>query len=146
MVTGLSMVLAPLIVRGENDYDKDKDSHPGREDNDKGIRAEIAALQGQVTFLQSTVSGLQGQVKSLQNSNKSLQSQLTTIQSNPALALGPFVSVDPNPEVGVVGPHIKFKGANIHIESGSGSTDENDNPTGLGNLIIGYDEDPHNFR
>jgi hypothetical protein len=61
-----------------------------------------------------------------------------------ALLLGPFVSVDPNPEVGVIGPNIVFTGANVHIVSGSGSTFDNFNndPTGLGNLIIGYDEDP----
>jgi hypothetical protein len=35
-----------------------------------------------------------------------------------------------------------FSGANIHIVSGSGSTDDNRNRTGLGNLIIGYDEAP----
>jgi hypothetical protein len=70
------------------------------------------------------------------------------VQSNPALALGPFVSVDPNPEIGVIGPNITFSGANIHIVSGSGSTDDgmsvnpNATLTGLGNLIIGYDEDP----
>jgi hypothetical protein len=58
------------------------------------------------------------------------------------LALDPFVSVDPNPEIGVIGPNIIFSGANIHIVSGSGSTG---NVTGLGNLIIGYDEDPQMF-
>jgi hypothetical protein len=61
------------------------------------------------------------------------------------LALDPFVSVDPNPEIGVIGPNIIFKGANIHIVGGSGSTDDNGNRTGLGNLIIGYDEDPSRF-
>jgi hypothetical protein len=71
-----------------------------------------------------------------------LESQLHAVQSNPALALGPFVCVDPNPEIGVAGPHITFKGANIHIVSGSGMTNDNGNPRGLGNLIIGYDEDP----
>lgn len=35
---------------------------------------------------------------------------------------------------------ITFSGANIHIESGSGSTDDNESLTNLGNLIIGYDE------
>src|SRR5205823_4276431 len=49
-----------------------------------------------------------------------------------------------DPEIGVIGPNITFKGANIHIVSGSGRTDDNGNPTGLGNLIIGYDEDPKN--
>jgi hypothetical protein len=70
--------------------------------------------------------------------------QLAAVQSNKALALGPFVSVDPNPEVGVIGPNIIFSGANIHIVSGSGATndmvDQGGTPTGLGNLIIGYDE------
>ena len=37
--------------------------------------------------------------------------QLAAVQSNPALALGPFLSVDANSENGVVGPHITFKGA-----------------------------------
>jgi len=39
-------------------------------------------------------------------------------------------------------PHIIFSGANLHIVSGSGATNDNGNHTGLGNLIIGYDEDP----
>jgi hypothetical protein len=145
MVSSLCIVLAPAPGRAEND--NDKDAHPGREDNDKGIRAEIAALQAQVTSLRSTVSGLQGQVQILQNSNKSLQSQLTVVQSNPALKLGPFVTVVSGPGMidGVKGPHIYFTGANIHIVSGSGFTDDSGNPRGLGNLIIGYDEDPQKY-
>ena len=109
---------------------------PARADADeRGRSEEIQDLEAKVTSLQATVSALQNQVSSL-------QSQLTVIQSNPALALGPFVNVDPNTEIGVTGPHIIFKGANIHIVSGSGLTNDNDNPTGLGNLIIGYDEPP----
>jgi hypothetical protein len=68
------------------------------------------------------------------------------VQSNHALLLGPFVSVDPNPEIGVIGPNIIFSGANIHIVSGSGMTNDNGNPRGLGNLIIGYDEAPSAAR
>ena len=96
--------------------------------------------------LQSTVSALQSQVNSLETSNTTLQNQLAAVQSNKALALGPIVSVDPNPEIGVVGPHITFTGANIHIVSGSGMTNEGSNPRGLGNLIIGYDEAPSAAR
>jgi hypothetical protein len=96
---------------------------------------EMAGLQAKVASLQKIVSTLQRQIASLER-------QLATVQSNPALALGPFVSVHANSENGVVGPHITFKGANIHIVSGSGFTSDNDNPTGLGNLIIGYDEPP----
>jgi hypothetical protein len=135
---GLFIALAPMSLRA----DSDEGSRPRREDDDRGIRAEIAALRAQVTSLQIIVSTLQSQVHSLQDNNTTLQTHLAVIQSNHALLLGPFVSVDPNPQIGVIGPNIIFTGANIHIVSGSGRTDDNGNCTGLGNLIIGYDEDP----
>jgi hypothetical protein len=109
---------------------------PARADDDeRGGHKETEALEAKVASLQAAVSALQDQVTTL-------QTQLAAVQSNHALLLGPFVSVDPNPEIGVVGPHITFTGANIHIVSGSGMTNDNGNPRGLGNLIIGYDEDP----
>jgi hypothetical protein len=103
---------------------------PALADEDEGIRKEIAALKKQVVVLQSQVDDL--------------QEVLARVRSNNALKLGKFVTVDPNPENGVRGPNITFKGANIHIVSGSGATDDNlshgGSLTGLGNLIIGYDE------
>ena len=54
--------------------------------------------------------------------------------------LQPYISLEVNPINGVNGPHIIFSGANIHVRSGSGRTDDNNTPTGLGNLIVGYDE------
>jgi hypothetical protein len=137
-VAGLLVVVAPLAAPADND----EDSRHGREDNDKGIRAEITALQATVSALQNQVNTLQTANADLQKEITTLQTQLTAVQANHALALGPFVSVDPNPEIGVIGPNIIFSGANIHIVSGSGATDDNGNRTGLGNLIIGYDEDP----
>jgi trimeric autotransporter adhesin len=111
-------------------------SIPARADEDeRGAPGKIEALEAKVTSLQATVSALQEQISSL-------RTVLSTVQSNPALALGPYVTVDPTAQFGVVGPHITFKGANIHIVSGSGFTNDNDNPSGLGNLIIGYDEPP----
>jgi hypothetical protein len=100
------------------------------DDEEGGVRKEIAALKKEVVALQSQV--------------EALQDQLAAVQSNNALKLGKFVTVDPNPEKGVRGPNITFRGANIHIVSGSGATDDNlshgGTLTGLGNLIIGYDE------
>ena len=113
MVAGLLIAVAPLPARADNE----EDSRHGHEDKDKDIRAEIAALKAQVVDLQN-------QVNSLQTSNTMLHKQLAAIQSNHALLLGPFVNVDPNPEVGVIGPNIVFSGANIHIVSGSGATDD----------------------
>ncbi|HZF22680.1 MAG TPA: hypothetical protein VE030_04335 [Burkholderiales bacterium] len=54
--------------------------------------------------------------------------------------LQPYISLDVNPINGVNGPHIIFSGANVHVRSGSGSTHDNNTLTGLGNLIVGYDE------
>jgi trimeric autotransporter adhesin len=102
---------------------------------DEGIRHELHALQTEVASLRASVTELKQQ-------NASLQNQLAAVRSNRALLLGPFVSVDPNPEAGVVGPNITFSGANVHVVSGLGATDDNSNPSGLGNLIVGYDEPP----
>jgi hypothetical protein len=153
MVVGL-FTLAPMPAQA----DEDSDRYPRREDNEKGIRAEIAALQAEVTSLHSAVSGLQNQIRGLETANESLQDrfdslqasnaalekQLATIKANHALLLGQFVDVDFAMEKGVRAPNIIFSGANIHIESGSGATDDHGTSTGLGNLIIGYDEDPIN--
>jgi hypothetical protein len=140
MVAGLLVVVAPLPARADND----KDSGHGHEDNDKGILAKIAALEAQVAALQTANTDQQNEINSLQASNTTLQNQLANAKN--VLALDPFVSVDPNPQIGVAGPHITFHGANLHIVSGSGRTGDNLNNggsvTGLGNLIIGYDEDP----
>jgi hypothetical protein len=94
-------------------------------------QADAATIPEEIATLQAQVAALQSQVTTQQN-------QLTV--ARPVLALAPFVSVDPNPEINVRGPNIVFKGANIHIESGSGATDDHGNRTGLGNLIIGYNE------
>ncbi len=88
--------------------------------------------------LLTAITALQAQVTSLTSQVSSLQTTLTAVQNNHALALGPYVSVDSSAENGLKGPHIIFSGANVHIESGSGSTVDS---SGLGNLVIGYDED-----
>lgn len=73
-----------------------------------------------------------------------LEKKLALVASNPALQIGPFVSVDPNPENGLIGPHITFKGANVHIVDGTGSTYANGSAqSGRGNLVIGYNAIPY---
>ena len=109
--------------------------------------AQASALEAAVATLQSQVTTLQGQISSLQTSNSSLQSEVTALQNQliaaqPVLALAPYVSVTTDLQNGVVGPNIIFTGANIHIHSGSGSTNDGGMLVGRGNLIIGYDELP----
>ena len=48
------------------------------------------------------------------------------------------------------GPHVVLEAANVHIQSGSGYTDDNLSNggalTGLGNLVVGYNEEPVNLQ
>lgn len=98
----------------------------------KMLQAEVVALQGQVTTLQGQNTGLQTQVTALKNAINSTDAQN-------AFALGQFVTIDTTDTInGLAAPHIIFTGANLHIVSGSGNTVDS---TGLGNLVIGYDED-----
>jgi hypothetical protein len=167
-VLGLLLIPGPLSGQAEDE----KDARLQQDNYERALRPEIAALLNKIDRLQAAISGLQGkvgalqaanvefgnevktletseaslqtEVNSLQTNNTSLKNELAAVQSNHALALGPFVSVNPNAEIGVAGPNITFTGANIHIVSGSGSTYDKGAPRGLGNLIIGYDEDPIN--
>lgn len=108
------------------------------------------ALSGQAQINQhqlvDALFNLHEQVDVLQEQVADLQERLELVEGNDALLLDSFVGVDLSDQQGVPGPHVIFSGANVHVRSGSGSTD--DMPwagapmTGLGNLIVGYDELP----
>ena len=49
-----------------------------------------------------------------------------------------YVAVFPENMNGLNGPHVVFEGVNVHIRSGAGET--KDIHSGLGNLVIGYNE------
>ena len=66
------------------------------------IPEEIATLQAQVAALQSQVNTQNAHITTLQSQLTTQQNQLTV--ARPVLALAPFVSVDPNPEINVTGP------------------------------------------
>lgn len=88
------------------------------------LKEQVATLTAEVATLTATVASLQNTISSAGAQN--------------AIALGQYVTVDPGAENGLKGPHVIIKGANVHIESGSGGTVDT---SGLGNLVIGYDED-----
>jgi len=50
------------------------------------------------------------------------------------------VRIDDKDLNGLAGPHIIIEGANVHIQSGTGTSGDGSGPIGLGNLIIGYNE------
>jgi uncharacterized coiled-coil protein SlyX len=100
---------------------------------------KIANLEAALAAANSTIDTLQTQATQLQTQIAALQEAGSTLPAN-LQELAKYVQVDPNELEGVKGPHIIFEGVNVHIRSGSGYTDDNEAPTGLGNLIIGYDE------
>jgi hypothetical protein len=72
-----------------------------------------------------------------------MQAKIDAMESKPTSGGGipdleKYVLINPDVMNGVKGPHIIFKGVNVHVQSGSGSTA--DTTTGLGNLIVGYNE------
>jgi hypothetical protein len=88
----------------------------------------------QLAELEAAVTCLQAQVETL-------RSQINVLQASPANRLGPYLSVDtdPNPGKHMKGPTITFKGVNINIVNGLNQTRS---ANGLGNLIIEYNEEP----
>ena len=56
------------------------------------------------------------------------------------LNLVDYVEVASEDINGLSGPHVIIEGANLHIRSGSGATNDDGSATGLGNLIVGYNE------
>jgi hypothetical protein len=94
----------------------------------------VIVSQTQLASLQAAVTSLQAQVVTL-------RSQINVLQASPANRLGPYLSVDTNPNPGkhMKGPTITFSGVNINIVNGLNQTRT---ANGLGNLIIGYNEEP----
>lgn len=129
--------------------DQEKHHHSGSGSgggSSQDLPAQVTALQTQVATLTSLVTQLQTAVTAM----APLGDRVSAIEKNsggssPAVlaALAKYVAVDTNAINGVKGPHIIFRGANVHIQSGSTMTDDGGLVlTGLGNLFIGYNESP----
>lgn len=110
-------------------------------------QSEISTLRTDLTTAQSTISSLQAELSIAQTEISVAQDEISLISTNPALLLGPYVSIEEIELNNLTGPHLIFTGLNIHVRSGYGNTPEcdgllNECPpvTGLGNLIIGYNE------
>jgi hypothetical protein len=74
----------------------------------------------------------------LEQAVATLQAQIATLQG--LLTLAQHLRVETGALDGLAGPHVIVEGANVHVRSGSGATRDNGTPTGLGNLIVGYNE------
>ncbi len=92
---------------------------------------------------------LQVQIDALRQQNAQLEAQVADHEARivpletailPVADLGHYVRVQLGDINDLAGPHIIFEGANVHIRSGFGFTE--DDTTGLGNLVVGYNEKP----
>lgn len=117
----------------------------------EALQADVAGLKSQLAVLVSNEASLLSQLNAANSQIALLTSQIGALQTsgggggttNPTLtALAKYVTVDPSTINGVKGPHVIFSGVNLHVRSGSGSTADNGTSTGLGNLIVGYNEGP----
>jgi hypothetical protein len=111
------------------------------------MQAQIDALKAQVDQLTLDMGKLATPevLNAMRKDISTLQGTVTALDKKsvdiiPGLA--DYLKVDKTAVLqGVNGPHILITGANVHVRSGSGATDNNAAPfTGLGNLIIGYNE------
>jgi hypothetical protein len=87
--------------------------------------------------------------KDLQSRIEKLEKKVATLQAKLK-----YVSVEMEPINGLAGPHVIFEGCNVHVRSGSGASTDgtvdlvnqmtipDTAPLGLGNLIVGYNEQP----
>lgn len=108
--------------------------------------ASVEALREEVTDLQNALAEMgTSQADLLLRINQRLDAlekpQSTGGSTNPALTeLAKYVKVETGDLNGVKGPHVLFTGVNLHVRSGRNATDDGGTLSGLGNLIVGYNE------
>lgn len=115
----------------------------------KELRAELDTLRPQVTelaaendelrsdleVLQSQIGPLDLDVADLQALTVQFEQQIADVEDKTQ-----FVSISDDAIEGLRGPHMILEKVNLHVRSGTGTTDDGASPTGLGNIVIGYNE------
>lgn len=97
------------------------------------IAGQVSALQRRVLGLETEKILLQNEVADLQAENEALQSEVAALSPLLTIAnIADYLTIDTDTD------SLLFTGANLYVQSGSGATDGPVN--GLGNLIVGYDE------
>ncbi|MEM7231376.1 MAG: hypothetical protein AAF517_04345 [Planctomycetota bacterium] len=101
------------------------------------VNENFDELARSVDGLQTQMNIVLGELNRVRAQNSLLQLRLASAERRLQ-----FFSVQTEELDGVKGPHLLIEGANVHIRSGSGSADDGGELTGLGNLIVGYNEVP----
>ncbi len=106
------------------------------------LDTRVDAVEDTTNKLKAENGDLASKEKELETAEETLQGQITNLETRMAgyQVFFDHVTVDPVDIAGLKGPHVIFTGANVHVRSGSGRTD--DPGSASGNLIVGYNEDP----
>ncbi|MGQ0667674.1 MAG: hypothetical protein ACT4O4_11640 [Nitrospiraceae bacterium] len=108
------------------------------------LQAKVASLESSIAALLTADTTLLANLQAAQTQIQTMQLQITALQSQPAGSGGgvpgleKYLFIETADKNNLKGPHLVFRGVNVHVQSGSGATV--DTTTGLGNLIIGYNE------
>ena len=119
--------------------------HREHQHNQGGIPGSLQALQTEVANLKAALAEMVTQA-SLNTQISILNDRLSKMatgggSTNPGLTeLAKYVTVVPGDLNGVKGPHVVFTGVNLHLRSGHDATNDGGALSGLGNLIVGYNE------
>ena len=108
------------------------------------IKDQIAEVQSTLATLQADLAAVQarktGLTKDQRDTLADLKDKLAAIKTLSTLT--PFISVEKRTINGLKGPHVLLTGVNVHIRSSSGKTHDGKSLMGLGNLVIGFNEEP----
>jgi len=104
------------------------------DDND----SRIATLEAALTALTTRVTALETENAKLTTENTDLTTRLEEVEGNSVLELDGYLSLGADTVNSVTYAKAVFSGINVQVVSGSGTTGGTIN--GLGNLIVGYNQ------
>ncbi|MCX5852273.1 MAG: hypothetical protein NT072_09505 [Deltaproteobacteria bacterium] len=128
IIFGVFMVMQPVTAQA------------GKGGTPEELQKQIDELKAQVATLTAALDAERA-AREAQDTYLLGEIDAVTVPQS-LLDLAPYVSVNPDAMNEINGPNVVFSGVNVHIQSGAGYTwDYSHGPlTGLGNLIMGYNE------
>jgi hypothetical protein len=104
------------------------------------LKTDLAAMAGNEATLLSQLSAANATISTFDARLKVMEAKATG-STNPVLTeLAKYVTVEKGELAGVKGPHLVLTGVNLHVRSGRNATNDGGALSGLGNLIVGYNE------
>ena len=105
-----------------------------------GTPALAAEVNANFSAVETAVDDNDARIIQLEALVATLQSQLAAIEASNVMAIDPYIELTDiaNPNIGVLYTTVRITGANLQVVDGSGDTQGTE--TGLGNLIVGYNE------